>query len=92
MALLDNNLSQAFIFQGEIQRIKTKLRKEKKEIETLKNILDDIDLKHNDLIFNLRESTGNGNYKDLDFWSLPEMQEYINRKNKQYLKAQSNRK
>ena len=78
---------EAKIFELELERINYKLSsiKEKTDKERKKEIIEE----YKETIFNLKEATGDGNYKDIESWTIEEITDFIQRKNRQISKAKN---
>lgn len=57
--------------------------KEKDKYISFSEYITEIENQKNELMFNIRESTGEGNYKEVANWTSNEVHEYIRLKSKQ---------
>ena len=77
------------LHKAEIERINTKIEKLPKKTD--KNLKNEIIENFNETMFNLREATGQGNYKPVELWTIGEIADFVKRKNKQIKEAKNER-
>ena len=77
------SFNQTELIKKRIIEIENELKEEKKEYKPYSHVVLEMEEQRKQILFDIKESTGEGNYKDVDLWTLPEIYDYLERKNKQ---------